>query len=113
MAERLFSVLGDWALASDEKLLKDLAELEGVNAEPKSAEDLAHARRLFARALETPGGLKIQTIHAFCENLLRRFPLEANVSPGFAEMEDRDADHLWDESLAGEILSAADVISIV
>ena len=45
---------------------------------------LARARTLFARALETPGGLRIQTIHAFCEALLRRFPLEAGVAPQFA-----------------------------
>ena len=44
--------------------------------------------RLFARALETPGGLKIQTIHAFCEKLLQRFPLEAGVSPRFRVLED-------------------------
>ena len=50
--------------------------------------DLSKARGLFARALETPGGLKIQTIHAFCEKLLRRFPLEAEVSPGFRVMDD-------------------------
>ena len=51
-------------------------------------EGLSRARALFARALETPGGLKIQTIHAFCEKLLRRFPLEAEVSPGFQVMDD-------------------------
>src|SRR6202012_1481241 len=44
-----------------------------------------------ARALETPGGLKIQTIHAFCEKLLKRFPLEAGVSPGFQVLEDAAA----------------------
>jgi ATP-dependent helicase/nuclease subunit A len=49
---------------------------------------LSAARALFAKALETPGGLKIQTIHAFCEKLLRRFPLEAGVSPGFRVMDD-------------------------
>src|SRR5690606_11429032 len=51
----------------------------------------ANARRLFARAIETPGGLKIQTIHSFCASLLRRFPLEAGVTPQFVEMEDRTA----------------------
>ena len=52
---------------------------------------LARARTLFARALETPGGLQIQTIHAFCEALLRRFPLEAGVAPRFAVLDDRQA----------------------
>ncbi|MCB2153159.1 MAG: hypothetical protein KDE06_19850, partial [Rhodobacteraceae bacterium] len=45
----------------------------------------------FARAIETPGGLKIQTIHSFCAALLRRFPVEAGVSPDFTEMDDRTA----------------------
>lgn len=49
------------------------------------------ARRLFAGAIETPGGLKIQTIHAFCSSILRRFPLEAGISPRFAEMDERTA----------------------
>ena len=52
---------------------------------------LAKARQLFARAIETPGGLRIQTIHSFCATLLRRFPLEAGVSPQFTEMDDRAA----------------------
>ena len=55
------------------------------------------ARTLFARAIETPGGLKIQTIHSFCASLLRRFPLEADVSPQFKEIEERAADMLRGE----------------
>jgi hypothetical protein len=50
---------------------------------------LSRARTLFARAIETPGGLKIQTIHSFCASVLRRFPLEAGVSPGFTEIDER------------------------
>jgi ATP-dependent helicase/nuclease subunit A len=58
---------------------------------PLKRADLSDARRLFARALETPGGLKIQTIHAFCEKLLRRFPIEAGVSPAFTVLENEAA----------------------
>jgi ATP-dependent helicase/nuclease subunit A len=94
MADRLFETLGKWALDNDEKLLSALDELEGGDAKTRDADDLAHARRLFARALETPGGLKIQTIHAFCEGVLRRFPLEAGAPPGFAVMEDAEAARL-------------------
>ena len=85
MQNRLFERLGQWAVATDRALrtaLDDLAEPVG---------DLARARRLFAGALETPGGLKIQTIHAFCETLLKRFPLEAGVSPTFQVLEDAEA----------------------
>ena len=89
MQNRLFKRLGSWAMKSDEALAEELAELGVVG---KSApDDLRQARTLFARAIETPGGLKIQTIHSFCASLLRRFPLEAGVSPLFSEMEDRAA----------------------
>ena len=85
MQGRLFEVLGDWAVAENADLARKLADLD------EHPHDLARARRLFARALETPGGLKIQTIHAFCEKLLKRFPLEAGVSPGFQVLEDAAA----------------------
>lgn len=77
MQRRLFERLGAWCVADDETLTQQLAAL----GEP--AHDLGRARKLFAQALETPGGLKIQTIHAFCERILARFPLEAGVPPGF------------------------------
>ena len=85
MQRRLFELLGGWAIAPDAALGAALAELD------EQPGDLSRARALFARALETPGGLKIQTIHAFCEKLLRRFPLEAGVSPGFRVLEDAAA----------------------
>ena len=89
MQNRLFEMLGDWAMAPDGWLGAELAAIAGVEAPIADAESLARARRLFARALETPGGLKIQTIHAFCDALLRRFPLEAGVSPRFEVLDDR------------------------
>jgi ATP-dependent helicase/nuclease subunit A len=85
MQRRLFETLGGWAVMADAPLRERLAEID------EDASDLARARRLFALALETPGGLKIQTIHAFCEKLLHRFPLEAGVSPGFEVLEDQAA----------------------
>jgi len=85
MQRRLFQQLGAWAVMADEALNRALAEID------ESGRELSKARALFARALETPGGLKIQTIHAFCEKLLRRFPLEAGVSPGFTVLDDTAA----------------------
>src|SRR6202022_1938250 len=76
MASRLFDRLGRWALLPDEQLLVELVETGATEAE---CADLRLARRLFAQALETPGGLKIQTIHAFCQHLLARFPVEAGI----------------------------------
>jgi ATP-dependent helicase/nuclease subunit A len=85
MQRRLFQDLGSWAVMSDADLTEALARID------EHGRDLSAARALFARALETPGGLKIQTLHAFCEKLLRRFPLEAGVSPGFTVLEDQAA----------------------
>ena len=95
MQRRLFARLGGWSVMGDEDLTRELVQLEGpLSLEGPGdfdARRLSEARALFARALETPGGLKIQTIHAFCEKLLRRFPLEAGVSPGFRVMDDAAA----------------------
>ena len=88
MKERLFDRLGRWSVMPDGKLGD---ELERLGQKRRDAPFLASARKLFAMALETPGGLKIQTIHAFCENLLRRFPLEAGAPPGFKTLDDSDA----------------------
>jgi ATP-dependent helicase/nuclease subunit A len=85
MQRRLFQDLGAWAVMEDGALNAALARID------ETGRELSKARALFARALETPGGLKVQTIHAFCEKLLRRFPLEAGVSPGFQVLEDAAA----------------------
>ena len=98
MQRRLFDRLGNWAVMEDDDLRERLSELQGFGRDDFSPADLSAARALFARALETPGGLKIQTIHAFCEKLLKRFPLEAGVSPGFQVMDDRDADEIAGEA---------------
>jgi ATP-dependent helicase/nuclease subunit A len=86
MQNRLFNRLGTWAMMPEDDLRKALADLGEIDNPPPR---LARARQLFARAIEAPGGLRIQTIHSFCASLLRRFPLEAGVSPGFVEMDDR------------------------
>lgn len=88
MSNRVFERLADWATLSDADLSERVAAVEGKRPD---AIKLAEARRLFARALETPGGLKIQTIHAFCEALLHQFPLEANVAGHFSVLDDRAA----------------------
>ncbi len=89
MQNRLFAMLGGWAMAPDDRLGAELAAIAGTTEPVADPGVLARARRLFARALETPGGLKIQTIHAFCDALLRRFPLEAGVSPRFQVLDER------------------------
>ncbi len=86
MQERLFQLLGDWAVMPQEKLKKEMQARLGKTPTRK---EISQARVLFARALETPGGIKVQTIHAFCESLLNRFSLEAGITPNFKVLDDR------------------------
>jgi ATP-dependent helicase/nuclease subunit A len=95
MANRVLDSLRRWASADDAALAEDLAALEDARPRP---EMLARARTLFAAALETPGGLKIQTIHAFCERLLKRFPFEADVPSTFSVLDEQAADALLREA---------------
>lgn len=104
MATRVFDTLGAWTALDDAALSEEIESIEG--ARPDSAR-LARARHLFATALETPGGLKIQTIHAFCEALLHQFPLEANVAGHFQVLDDRQAADLMATARAG-VLAAAE-----
>jgi ATP-dependent helicase/nuclease subunit A len=95
MSNRVFARLSAWTTATDADLSKALHELEGAWPDERR---LAFARQLFAVALETPGGLKIQTIHAFCEAVLHQFPLEANVAGHFAVMDDGETATLLAEA---------------
>ena len=88
MANRINKSLAHWAVAEIEKLQESLETLTGA---PPDDVAMRRARTLFADVLETPGGLKIQTIHAFCESLLGRFPLEADLEPHFQLMDERTA----------------------
>jgi ATP-dependent helicase/nuclease subunit A len=92
MQERVFRTLAKWSTLPD----ADLGEAIVAMGEPRPGriEDLFRARTLFARALETPGGLKTLTIHAFCERLLHSAPFEANVPANFQVLEDRDKSDL-------------------
>src|SRR5215470_4208311 len=86
MQTRLFDQLGRWSMASDAELRDHIAAIGG-----DAHGDLAKARRLFAAALETPGGLKVLTLHAFCQIVLTRFPVEAQVPPGFDVLDEASA----------------------
>ncbi|RYI98658.1 MAG: double-strand break repair helicase AddA, partial [Acetobacteraceae bacterium] len=87
MATRLARKLGDWAVAEEPKLN---AELLGLGCTPSEALRV-RARALFAEVLELAGGMRISTIHAFCQSLLHAFPLEAGLPPQFSVLEDMDA----------------------
>lgn len=84
MAERLHQRLGLWVRLKDKKLKADLESLS------EGPEKMGLARSLFARLLDAPGGLRIQTIHAFAQGLLSAFPVEAGLTPGFRPLEERE-----------------------
>jgi ATP-dependent helicase/nuclease subunit A len=87
MQNRLLERLAVWATIGPGELTEDLMALLGRAPDEKELRD---ARRLFARALEAKGGLKIHTIHGFCERLLQRFPLESQVTPHFSVLDERE-----------------------
>lgn len=95
MQNRVFKRLADWAICDEAALRQDIGNLLG---RPAQAQDIINGRRLFARAIETPGGLKIQTIHAFAERLLHQFPLEAGVPPGFEMIDEQMSANLMQEA---------------
>ena len=95
MANRLAGRLARWAIVGDEALDADVFEILG---HAPGAEMRGRARELFARVLDAPGGMKIQTIHAFCQSLLARFPLEAGIAPHFQVLDERSAAEMLHEA---------------
>ena len=91
MANRIADRLAKWASEEESDLIKELTDLAGS---PPDAKRIAQARRLFARLLDTAGGLKVTTLHGFCQSLLKRFPLEAGVSPQFDILDELGAKEL-------------------
>ena len=103
MAIRITQQLKAWAVCADDTLREDLDRLQGHAPE---AVQLVVARRLFAQVLQCPGGMRIRTLHAFAQEILRRFPLEAGVAPHFAVMEEGEARAVWREALDELLLKA-------
>jgi len=102
MSLRVFDTLAKWT-ALDDPALEQEIRATGANF---SHESLAFARRLFARTVETPGGLKIQTIHAFCERLLHLFPFEANVASHFRVIEEEEQAELLQQARDATLIEA-------
>src|SRR5471032_3331880 len=104
MANRVFATLAGWATLDDKALDEKIKLSTGERAD---AEKRARARRLFASALETPGGLKVQTIHAFCTRLLHQFPFEADVAARFTVLDDATTTQLLDQLTLQVLLEAS------
>ncbi|MGI9403308.1 MAG: double-strand break repair helicase AddA, partial [Hyphomicrobium sp.] len=105
MSKRVYDTLAGWVTLPDDDLRETLSKL---SAHPPSDQEIERARTLFTAAIETPGGLKVQTIHSFCERLLQRFPLEANVAPGFTILDETTAHLLQRESIDAVLRVAAE-----
>ena len=104
MAARVYDRLRGWIALDDAALDAALREI-GVTS--IDAGKRARARALFAAALETPGGLKVQTIHAFCTRLLQQFPFEANVAARFTVLDDRSQAEMFQRATMAVLLRAA------
>jgi ATP-dependent helicase/nuclease subunit A len=104
MAERVFTTLGHW-VTLDDVALDDAIRDAGIPQPDKGLRKAA--RELFAQALETPGGLKVQTIHALCTRLLQQFPFEANVPARFAVLDERDQTDMMERANLKVFLQAA------
>jgi ATP-dependent helicase/nuclease subunit A len=98
MAIRVTERLGVWATCDLNVLRAELDKIQGTAPTP---EQLAIAKRLLNRVLNCPGGLRIRTIHAFAQEILRRFPIEAGLPPHFKVIEERDAAELRNEAMRG------------
>jgi ATP-dependent helicase/nuclease subunit A len=103
MAKRVFDTLARWTTLDDQALDAAIGERSGSMPGARRAQ----ARRLFARALETPGGLKVQTIHAFCTQLLHRFPFEADVAARFTVLDETAQAELLEELTLAALLKGA------
>src|SRR6266540_3534743 len=104
MAKRVFDTLSQWTALDDARLDQAIRTISSIAPD---ANLRAQARRLFATALETPGGLKVQTIHAFCTRLLHQFPFEANVAARFDVLDEATEARLLGETSLTVLLDAA------
>ena len=108
MAKRVFDTLAHWTTLDDAALdaaIRDRSAMTSATTLPGAKRALA--RRLFARALETPGGLKVQTIHAFCAQLLHQFPFEANVTARFSVLDETAQVQLLEQLTLAVLLEGA------
>ena len=104
MANRIGARLAAWVRLKDSELATDLDHL-GESSDPRTRE---RARQLFAKVLDCPGGLKIQTIHSFAQSLLAAFPAEAGIVPGFQPIEGRAEQELVRRTLA-DLMAEAEI----
>jgi len=99
MIERVTKRLSEWAVCDEEKLDTDLGALTQETGREARQKNIRRARTLFAAVLDCPGGLRIKTFHAFAQEVLARFPLEAGVVPHFTVLEEAMASEMREDAL--------------
>src|ERR1700676_1743512 len=104
MAKQVFDRLAHWTTLDDTALDNAIGEHANLASDPRRRR---LARRLFARALDTPGGLKVQTIHAFCTQLLHQFPFEANVAARFSVLDETEQTQFLEQLTLTVLLEGA------
>ena len=97
MRNRILVALRRWALASDTELVELLRGI-AIRTNP-TRDDVARARQIFFYYIDNPDVLKIKTIHGFCEEILRRFPIEAGISPSWGLVSDAPQNILLHQAL--------------
>ena len=104
MSNRIIERLGRWTVMDDGPLVEELYDLTGQKPDAKAQR---RARQLFAEIVDAPVGFRIQTIHAFCQSVLRRFPVEAGIAPHFDLLDDRTAGELLAEAQQSVLVEAS------
>ncbi len=104
MAKQVFDRLACWTTLDDAALDDAIREHSNMAGDPRRR---TLARQLFARALETPGGIKVRTIHAFCTQLLHQFPFEANVAARFSVLDEAEQTQLQERLTLAVLLEGA------
>ena len=104
MAARVYDQLKGWIALDDDALDRAMREIGVTDIDAAKRQ---RARRLFAAALETPGGLKVQTIHAFCARILQQFPFESDVAAHFTVLEERAQSEMLERARMAVLLEAA------
>ncbi|MBL0848755.1 MAG: double-strand break repair helicase AddA [Candidatus Liberibacter ctenarytainae] len=102
MSHRVIEIITEWSHLSDENLSSELMKIQDKKP---NVIDLSKARHLLVKILETPGGIKVQTIHSFCEAIIRQFPLEANITGHSCVLEEDQAKKMI-EAAQKEMLSS-------
>ncbi|OJX11185.1 MAG: double-strand break repair helicase AddA [Caedibacter sp. 37-49] len=91
MKGRLLQYTLEWATCSEASLHEKLTDfLGGIPSQDQKEK----ARSLFMSLIGVTPGVRITTIHSFCQSLLMQFPVEAGISPFFRILAEHESQKL-------------------